>query len=144
MNTMPSAKYKQVPNEVEKNTRCSEANWERFNFARLEKSKREKSRLEKFDKKIYKRKKLKLRSQLELGEEALISSHRESEKKTILEDFTKAAWTTSLTFIIKRYFRLETYKKEISFHWLKSTKAGKKLKFRFQREEIFAISDNFN
>ena len=103
INSMPSAKYKQVPNEVDKNTIGSEANRERFNFARLEKIKREKSRLEKLDKKTYKSKKLNLRSPLEVGGEVLFS-HRESEKKTILEDFTKAAWTTNVTFIIKRHF----------------------------------------
>ena len=27
--------------------------------------------------------------------------------------------------------------------WLKSTRTDKNLKFRFQREEIYAISDNF-
>ena len=110
INSMPSAKYKQVPNEVDKNTIGSEANRERFNFARLEKIKREKSRLEKLDKKTYKRKKLNLRSPLEVGGEVLFS-HRESEKKTILEGFTKEAWTTNVTFIIKRHFQLETDKK---------------------------------
>ena len=58
--------------EVEKNAIASEANRGRFNFARLEKIKTEKNRLEKFDKKIYKRKKLKLRSPLGLGEEVFI------------------------------------------------------------------------
>ena len=36
---MPSAKYKPVPNEVEKNTIGSEVNRERFNFARWKKLK---------------------------------------------------------------------------------------------------------
>ena len=53
---MSSAKYKPVPNKIEKNTIASESNREMFNFARLEKIKREKCRLEKFHKKIYKRK----------------------------------------------------------------------------------------
>ena len=30
------------------------------------------------------------------------------------------------------------------FYWLKNTRASEKLKIRFQREEIFGISDNFN
>ena len=72
MINMPSVKYQLVPNEVEKNAIGSEANRGRFNFARLEKIKTEKNRLEKFDNKIYKRKKLKLRSPLGLGEEILI------------------------------------------------------------------------
>ena len=62
MNSLP--KYKQIPNEIEKNTLSSEADRESFNFSRLKKISQEKNRLERFDKKIYKRKKLKLRSPL--------------------------------------------------------------------------------
>ena len=49
----------------------SEADRERFNFSNLEKVSREKVWLENFDKKIYQRKKLKLRSLLEVGKEIL-------------------------------------------------------------------------
>ena len=45
---------------------------ERFNFSRLEKISREKNRLEKYDKKNWQRKELKLRSPLEVGEKVLI------------------------------------------------------------------------
>ena len=72
MNSLLTIKYKQIPNDVEKNTWKSEVSRERFNFARSEKINREKFRLEKFDKKIYKRKKLKLRYPLEAGDEVLI------------------------------------------------------------------------
>ena len=51
MNSMPSAKYKQTPNKIEKKLLSSEADKERFNFSRSEKDGREKTRLEKFDKK---------------------------------------------------------------------------------------------
>ena len=54
---------------------------ERFNFSMLEKINREKNRLEKFDKKIYQRKKLKLRSPLEVGEEVLILAARLKKKR---------------------------------------------------------------
>ena len=81
MNSVPSTIYKQVPNEVKKNMIGSEGNRERFNFARLEKLKREKSRLKKFDKNIYERKRLKLRSPLELGEEVLILASRIRKKR---------------------------------------------------------------
>ena len=81
----------------------TEPDKERFNFSRLENIRRKKTRLGKFDKRIYQRRKLKLRYPLEVGEEVLFS-HCKSEKKTILEDFTKAVWITSHTFIIKRHF----------------------------------------
>ena len=76
MNSQPRTKYKQAPHDIEKNTLSSEASRERINFSRLEKISREKNRLEKFDKRIYQRKKLKLRSPLEVGEEVLILTAR--------------------------------------------------------------------
>ena len=57
INNLPNAKYKQVPNDVEKNSQRSDASRERFKFVRLEKVNREKNRLERFDKKNYQRKK---------------------------------------------------------------------------------------
>ena len=72
MNSLPFAKYKQTPNKIEKNSFNSEASKERFNFLRLKKIVEEKVRQEKFDKEIYERKKLKLRSLLEVGEEVLV------------------------------------------------------------------------
>ena len=37
MNSLPSAKYKQTPNEIEKKSLNSEASRERLNFLRLKK-----------------------------------------------------------------------------------------------------------
>ena len=76
MNSLLTAKYKLVPNDIERRTLKSEADRERFDFSRLEKISREKIRLEKFDKKIHQRNKLKLRSLLEVGEEVLILAAR--------------------------------------------------------------------
>ena len=53
MNRLTTAKYKEVPNDIERKTLKSEVDRERFNFSRLEKISREKVRLEKCDKKIY-------------------------------------------------------------------------------------------
>ena len=72
MNSLPSAKQKETPNEIEKNPLNSEACKKRFNFLILKKMKEEKVRQEKFNKKIYRRKKLKLRSSLKVGEEVLM------------------------------------------------------------------------
>ena len=90
MNSQPKTKYKQLPNDIEKNTLSSEASRERFNFSRLEKISIEKNRIEKFDKKIYQRKKLKLRSPLEVGEEVLILAVR-IKKKNSLGKFCKGS-----------------------------------------------------
>ena len=80
MNSLPTAKYKQVPSNIERKTLKSEADREIFNFSRLKKISREKVWLEKFDKNIYQRKKSKLRSPLEVGEEVLICVARLKKK----------------------------------------------------------------
>ena len=72
MNSLPSANYKQTPNEIEKYSLDSEASKERFNFSRLKKIREEKVRQEKLNKKTYERKKLTSRSPLEVGEEVLV------------------------------------------------------------------------
>ena len=42
MNSLPSAKYKQTPNEIEKNSLNSEVSKGRFNFLRLKKLEKKK------------------------------------------------------------------------------------------------------
>ena len=71
-NSLPSAKYKQTPNGIEKNLLNSETSQERFNFLRLKKIREENVREEKFKRKIYEGKRLKLRSLLKVGEEVLV------------------------------------------------------------------------
>ena len=46
MNSLPTAKYEQIPNDVEKNALRSDASGERFNYVTLKKIKREKNGLE--------------------------------------------------------------------------------------------------
>ena len=113
MNSRPSRKYKLVPKEVENNTIGSEATRRRFDFARLEKINREKSRLEKFHKKIYKRKKLKLRSLLELGEEVLTLA-QELEKKDDPGRFYKNS-VDNEPYFHNQESQLETEKTEEKF-----------------------------
>ena len=54
MNSLPSAKYKQTPNDIEKNSLNSEASKERFDFLGLKKIRE--VRKEKFNRKIYEKK----------------------------------------------------------------------------------------
>ena len=83
----------------------SEANKERFNFLKLKKIREEKIRQEKFNKKIHKRKKLKLGSPLKAGEEVLVLASR-LKKKDLLEKFyknsvdNKSYFQYSETFVI--------------------------------------------
>ena len=61
MNSLPTAKYKQVPDDIRIKTLKSEAKREIVNFSKLEKISREKVWFEKFNKKIYQRKKKKVK-----------------------------------------------------------------------------------
>ena len=69
MNSLPTAKYKQVSNDVENKTLNSEVGRERFNFTMLLRICEEKAQRERYNRKIYSRKKLKLRSPLDLSKE---------------------------------------------------------------------------
>ena len=112
---------------------------ERFNFSWLEKISREKNRFEKFDKKNYRRKKLKLRSPLKVGEKILILA-------ALLKKIYKSN-IDKKSYFHKQQIFLITNRQKVDgklFDWLKSTRTEKKLKYRFLKEEIFAISDNFN
>ena len=81
MNSLPTAKYKQVPNDIERKSLKSEADKERSNFSSLEKISREKVRLEKFDKKIYKRKKIKVKNSARSGRRSTHTSCTTQEKR---------------------------------------------------------------
>ena len=62
MSSLPTEKYKQVPNDIENKTLNSEADRERFNFTTLLRIGKEKARQEIYNRKIFSRKKVKLRS----------------------------------------------------------------------------------
>ena len=112
MNSLPSAKYKQTPNDVEKFFLNSEISKERFNFLRLKKIKEEKVRQEKLNKKVYERKKLKLRYLLQVEEEVLVLTLRRK-KKYLLGKFynnsvdNKSYFRKSETFLITNRQKFE-------------------------------------
>ena len=129
MNSLPTAKYNQIPNEIEKNTLSSEADRERFNFSRLKKISQEKSRPERFDKKIYRRKKLKLRSPLKLGEEVLVLAAQIRKKDSPGKFYkrsidNKSYFSKEETFLITNRQKID----EKYFYWLKSSGIEKKIK----------------
>ena len=129
MNSLPTAKYNQIPNEIEKNTLSSEADRESFNFSRLKKISQEKSRPERFDKKIYRRKKLKLRSPLKLGEEVLVLAARIRKKDSPRKFYkrsidNKSYFSKEETFLITNRQKID----EKYFYWLKSSGIEKKIK----------------
>ena len=90
MNSLPTAKYKQVPNDIENKILNSEADRERFNSKKLLRIGKKKGWQEIYNRKIYSRKKLKLRSPLDLGEEVHILVGR-IKKKDSPELFHKSS-----------------------------------------------------
>lgn len=103
MNSLPTAKYKQVANDVENKTLNSEVDRERFNFTMLLRICEEKAQQERYNRKIYSRKKLKLRSPLDLSKETHILAGR-IKKKDYLDFFIKAAQTTNRSLTEKTNF----------------------------------------
>ena len=124
-----NCKHKQVPNNIKRKTLKSETDRERFNFSRLEKISREKVWLEKFGKKIYQRKKLKLRSLLEVGEEVHILAAQLKKKDTPGKSYKSSVDNKS--YFQKEEAFLITNRQKIDqkhFYWLKSSRIEKKLK----------------
>ena len=76
MNSLPTKKYEIKPEEHEQKSLGSEVYRVRFDLHPLEKISKEHNRLMRYDQQIYNRKKLKLRSPIEVGEEVLILSSR--------------------------------------------------------------------
>ena len=102
-------------------------------------------RQEKLNNKVYERKKLKLRSPLEVGKEVLVLASWLKKKGSPGKFYkssvdSKSYFHKSETFSITNRQKIE----EQFFYWLKFSRSGKKLKFTFHREEIYAISDHFN
>ena len=127
INSLPSAKYKQTPNEIEKNSLNSEASRGRLNYLRLKRI-----RQERFNNKIYERKKLKLKSLLKVGEEVLVFALALKKKDSPGNLYkcsvdTKSYLHKSETFLIINRQNIE----EKFFYWLKSRRSGKKLNFKF-------------
>ena len=110
MINLPNAKYKQVPNDVEKNVLRYDPSRERFTFVRLEKINREKYRLERFDKKNLPEKK------------AQVKTFASSGRFTSVDN--KSYFHKQETFLITNKQNID----EEFFYWLKSTRTEKKIK----------------
>ena len=103
-----------------------------------------KRRQEKYHTKRYERRKQKLRIPLEVGEEVLVLSSRIKKKETPGK-FYKSSVNNKTYFYRNNIFQI-TNRKKIdgkNFYWVKNRDNKKKFKFRLQREELFALSGNF-
>ena len=145
MNGLPSKKYGIKPEEPEQKCLGSEAYKERFDFRLLKKILKGHNRLTRYEQKIYDKKKtLKLRSPLKVGEEILILSSR-LKKKDSAGKFFKSSVYNRPYFNKQKTFSVTDRQlvDEKYFHWLKPVENDKKLNNRFPREEIYSLTDSF-
>ena len=76
MNVTPSVKYGLVPERIEQEALKSERFRILFNMRRLEKTEKMHGRLERYDEKVYQRKRKKLREKLNVGERVYVLAER--------------------------------------------------------------------
>ena len=107
MNIKPSVKYGISPENIESKSLSSERIRTLFNMHRIEKTSKLNDRLDKYDKKVYQRKRKKLREQLNVGERVYILAER-IKKKSAPEKFYKQSvqnisyFNKETTYIIRK------------------------------------------
>ena len=149
MNSLPTAKYGVEPDKI--GQKSLESDWYRewFDIRSLSKISKAQPRYEKeikrYQKKIYLRKKKKLRVPLEISENVLLLSSRIKKKsapglfyKSSVDNQSFFDKTTIFTIMKRQNINNKT------LYWLKNKENDKKVKFRVIREEIYALSDNFS
>ena len=80
MNVTPSVKYGVAPERIEQEALKSERFRILFNMRRLEKTEKLHGRLERYDEKVYQRKRKKLREKLNVGERVYVLAEREKKR----------------------------------------------------------------
>ena len=106
---------------------------------RLEKTEKLHGRLERYDGKVYKRKREKLREKLNVGERVHVLAER-IRKKSAPGKFYKQT-VQNISYFNKETVNLIRKRKKVNniyFYWLNN------LKNRFVRSELFALKENFS
>ena len=144
MNCVLNEKYGLSPNEIEKKSLSSERFRTLFNFHRIERTKTLHDRLDRYDKKKYGAKRKKLRGNLDIGEKILVLAER-IRKKLAPEQFYKQSVQNIAYFNKERTYLIRAKQKvdEIVYYWLENSKNNKYLTKRFQRNDLFALKNNF-
>ena len=144
MNSVLNEKYGISPNDIEKKSLSSEKLRTLFNFHRIEKIKQVNDRLDRYDGKKYSVKRRKLRENLNVGERVLVLAER-IKKKSAPGKFYKHLIQNIAYFNKEQVFAIRTKQKidKITYYWLKNVKNNNFLIKRFQRNELFALKNNF-
>ena len=139
MNVTPSVKYGVAPERIEQEALKSERFRILFNMRRLEKTEKLHGRLERYDEKVYQRKRKKLREKLNVGERVYVLAER-IRKKSAPGKFYKQT-VQNISYFNKETVYLIRQRKKVNniyFYWLNN------LKNRFVRSELFALKENFS
>ena len=142
MNIKASVKYGISSENIESKSLSSDRFRTLFNMHRIEKTSKLNNRLDRYDKKVYQRKRKKLREKLNVGEIVYILAER-IKKKSAPGKFYKQSvqnisyFNKETTYIIRKTQKID----EITYYWVKSPL--KDLKKRFQRSELFALREKF-
>ena len=139
MNVTPSVKYGVAPERIEQEALKSERFRILFNMRRLEKTEKLHGRLERYDEKVYQRKRKKLREKLNVGERVYVLAER-IRKKSAPGKFYKQT-VQNISYFNKETVYLIRQRKKVNniyFYWLNT------LKNRFVRSELFALKENFS
>ena len=109
---------------------------------RLERSEKTAARLDRYDDKIYERKRKKLRQRLDVGERVYVLAES-IKKKSAPGKFYKETVQNISYFNKETVYVVRERKKidDINYYWIKSPLTN--VKKRFVRSELFALKDNF-
>ena len=103
MNSVKSEKYKLTPNKIEKKSLENQQFRTEFNFEHIKISKKTSDRLDRYHKKLYSRKKKKLREELNVGEK--VFQLKDQRKNLHQANFTNNLFKISL-ILTKKIFLL--------------------------------------
>ena len=145
MNKTNSEKYGLPPETIEKKTLSDNVFREIYDFHRMVKVSKAVNRYERYNIKLDKKQKRKLREPLENGEKVLVLAERIKKKDApgvLFKSTTENIpfFNKKEIFIVNKYILIDGVYK----YWLIKEKNNENIDKRFIREELFALKNNFN
>ena len=144
LNKTNSEKYGVAPETIEKKTLENDTFREIYDFYRLAKVTKDANRYERYNEKLDKKQKKKLREPLNIGEKVMVLAER-IKKKDAPKFLFKSTTENVPFFNRKEIFKIDKYiaVNGTYNYWLQNEK-GQKIDKRFIREELFALQNNYS
>ena len=144
LNKTNSEKYGVAPETIEKKTLENDIFKEIYDFYRLVKVTKNANRYERYNEKLDKKQKKKLREPLNIDEKVMVLAER-IKKKDAPRFLFKSTTENVPFFNRKEIFKIDKYiaVNRTYNYWLKNEK-GQKIVKRFIREELFALKNNYS